>query len=282
MTTSEEMARALHLPPGLPGSGRLRYAAAMWFHARGGLGPRALEVFRVLAPRDGDDPAPLLAGEALPSPPDGSRAAALAAVVRELLEILRCTEGRGIAETRRALSGLTGAPAGDGRENAVVTEHLPAALKAVADGEPMLAAALADATPHLPWTTYRDYPEAAIGPAFGRAHAFCSILGETDACWYSARVDIGLFLMAPHLFYRDHAHSAPELYLPLTGRHSWRHRPGAPLIQRGAFEPVWTDPETPHATLAGPTPFLCLYAWLAHPQDPARVVPAGDWSRHER
>ncbi len=37
---------------------------------------------------------------------------------------------------------------------------------------------------------------------------------------------MGLFVIAPHVLYRDHAHAAPELYLPLTGPHGWRFAPG--------------------------------------------------------
>ena len=61
---TEEDAReraALATPVGLPGSGRVRYAAAMHLYYRGELSPDALEVYRVLALIDGEDPAPLLA-----------------------------------------------------------------------------------------------------------------------------------------------------------------------------------------------------------------------------
>jgi hypothetical protein len=51
----------LQTPPGLPGSGRVRYAAAMHFYNRGQLSADALEVYRILALIDAEDPAPLLA-----------------------------------------------------------------------------------------------------------------------------------------------------------------------------------------------------------------------------
>jgi hypothetical protein len=51
----------LSTPPGVPGSGRLRYAAAMHFYNRGMLEAEALEVYRILALIDAEDPAPLLA-----------------------------------------------------------------------------------------------------------------------------------------------------------------------------------------------------------------------------
>jgi hypothetical protein len=51
----------LATPPGLPGSGRVRYAAAMHFYYRGHLSADALEVYRILALIDAEDPVPLLA-----------------------------------------------------------------------------------------------------------------------------------------------------------------------------------------------------------------------------
>lgn len=50
----------LRTPPGPPGSGRLRYAAAMHFYTRGQLSDAALEVYRILSLIDGEDPGVLL------------------------------------------------------------------------------------------------------------------------------------------------------------------------------------------------------------------------------
>jgi hypothetical protein len=46
----------LSTAPGVPDSGRLRYAAAMYFHRRGMIGERTLEVFRVCAKLHDEDP----------------------------------------------------------------------------------------------------------------------------------------------------------------------------------------------------------------------------------
>lgn len=58
----------LRTPPGAPGSGRARYAAAMHFFFRGMLDAETLEVYRVLALIDGEAPAALLAARGLPDP----------------------------------------------------------------------------------------------------------------------------------------------------------------------------------------------------------------------
>ena len=58
-------AHPLAIPLGQPGSGRLRYSAAMAQYRLGRLSAEALEVFRICAPRDGEDPAGLLAARGL-------------------------------------------------------------------------------------------------------------------------------------------------------------------------------------------------------------------------
>ncbi len=44
-------------PLGEPGSGRLRYAAAMTLYAEGRIPPQVLEAYRIASARDGTDPA---------------------------------------------------------------------------------------------------------------------------------------------------------------------------------------------------------------------------------
>jgi hypothetical protein len=51
----------LHAPMGEPGSGRVRYAAAMYFHARGALTASELENYRICAKDDRADPMRLAA-----------------------------------------------------------------------------------------------------------------------------------------------------------------------------------------------------------------------------
>lgn len=60
----------IHEPLGLPGSGRVRYGAAMALYQAGRLGPAALEVYRELSAHDRRDPALVLAERGLPLPPE--------------------------------------------------------------------------------------------------------------------------------------------------------------------------------------------------------------------
>lgn len=54
------MTETVHIPLGLPGSGRQRYAAAMTLYQAGQISEAALEVYRICSPLDMQDPVPLL------------------------------------------------------------------------------------------------------------------------------------------------------------------------------------------------------------------------------
>ena len=58
------MTESVHIPLGLPGSGRQRYAAAMTLFQAGEISEAALEVYRICSPLDRQDPVPLLAAVA--------------------------------------------------------------------------------------------------------------------------------------------------------------------------------------------------------------------------
>ena len=84
--TWREALAALDVPPGVPGSGRQRYGAAMTLWREGLIPPEVLEVYRVASPLDGQDPVPMLAAAGLPRP--GSEIAALVAASRRLIASL--------------------------------------------------------------------------------------------------------------------------------------------------------------------------------------------------
>lgn len=63
------MPEGVHIPLGLPGSGRQRYAAAMTLYQAGTISEAVLEVYRICSPLDGQDPAALLMERRLPLPP---------------------------------------------------------------------------------------------------------------------------------------------------------------------------------------------------------------------
>ncbi len=272
----------LRTPLGEPGSGRVRYGAAMALYRRGLLSEEAVEVYRICSPLDAQDPAPLLLERGLrPIPKPGRASARLDTLFAEADRYLSHLSGPGVTEVRLGLARAVAAPVSSSFvPNAVVEACLGAALGSLDGTHPALATAIAAAASHLNWITYDDYPPEEIGAVFANSHAFASLVGEC-APYHAGDFDFGLFLMAPNLLYRDHAHPAPELYMPLTGPHGWRFAPGAPLTILNAHDPIWNGPNQPHLTKVGPLPFLCLYGWTQDAQIPARVVHADDWAELE-
>lgn len=283
---SDETLAHLNTQTGHPGSGRLRYAAAMTLNRAGRLSDAALEVYRICSAVDAEDPRGLLASRGLlaeaPQAPAQSPEAAIRALLAEAERYIATLPGPGVAEVRSNLARFAGGPVTPVtyRPNAVLAEHLSAALEPLGQTHPALASAIAAAVPHLGWATFDSYPADEIGAGFLTGNAYCIVMGE-DGPIKAQGFDFGLFLVAPHVLYRDHRHKAPELYAPLTGPHGWRFGPGTPLVIKPAHLPVWNLPDAPHLTKVGPVPFLCLYGWTADTSSPAQVIPAADWAALE-
>jgi Dimethlysulfonioproprionate lyase len=269
----------LSSPLGEPGSGRVRYGAAMALYQAGRICAAALEVYRIAAAHDGCDPRPMLAerGLAAPVPAEPEGGACLAALVAEADRYLARLPGDGPVEVRQGIARWTGPIRPQpGPSNPVVDAHLGVALASLAATHPALAGCIGDAVRHLTWVTYDLYPRAEIGEDFANGHAFASIIGGTGPM-AAPDFDLGLFLIAPNVLYRDHCHRAPELYAPLTGPHGWRFGPDLPLTIKPAHQPVWNPPDQPHLTKVGRVPFLCLFGWTRDVNEPARVIQANDW-----
>lgn len=278
------MSGLLGVPLGARGSGRARYGRAMRLWADDALSPAQLEAYRVAAADDHRPPRQVLEDRRLPIPADAtpSPEALVRALVEEADRYLAGLPGPGVTEVRTLLSRWRDGPVTLPATvpNGVVEAHLAPALEALAADQPALAGAIAAAAPFLRWIAFDGYPPDQIGEAFLRGHAFCSIVGE-GAPIPAQNFDLGLFLIAPHVLYRDHAHAAPELYAPLTGPHGWRFGAGRPLVAKPAHLPVWNPAHQPHLTKVGPVPFLGLFGWTRDIWDPAHVVPATDWPELE-
>jgi hypothetical protein len=276
----DETLLLLHAPLGVPGSGRVRYGAAMELFRNGAISEAQLDAYRDASPHDGRDPAALLSDRGLPAPPRPpvNPAAILHGLFVEVADYLDTLSHPGAAEVRSGLSKCrpSGRPS-RAMPHPIAAQWLEPALREASGFQPQLAAAIAKAAPHLTWVSYDAYSQSEIGDSFADSHAFASITGS-DAPYAAEDFEMGLFLIAPHVLYRDRCHSAPELYVPLTGPHGWRFAPGRPLIVKPAGEPVWNPPLLPHLTKVGQVPFLCLFVWTRDVNDAARVLPADDWA----
>lgn len=185
----------------------------------------------------------------------------------------------GLAEVQAGLAGAEGTLFRSLAPSPPPCGHLEKAVAAIV-GADELKAAISAALPFLSWVTYDVYPRAEIGGRFPKAHAFASLIGDGSP-FQAEDFDLGLFLIAPHINYRDRHHAAPEIYAPLTGPHRWRFGVNDPWIDLPAHQPVWNEPWAVHATITGETPFLCLFCWTRDVNRPAKVVYASDWDMIE-
>ena len=190
--------------------------------------------------------------------------------------------GLGVADVRAGISRWRGAAYQPKPPlSCKISSHLNPALTFMEnDGQAQFAAAIRAASPLLPWITYDLYPRSEIGDAFAENHAFVSLVGEGSMI-PAEDYDLGLFLIAPHVFYRDHQHPAAELYAPMTGPHGWRFGSGEKLEWREAHQPVWNEPMQHHATKVGAVPFLGIYGWTKNVRFPATVIFEPDWTAIE-
>ena len=279
------MTGLLDIPLGAKGSGRARYARAMILHRDNQITFAQLEAYRVAAADDSLGPAPTFADRALPLPvlPAPAPAAVILALIDEADRYLATLPGPGVAEVRAGIARhrfgpvLPTAPG----ISQVVDQHLPQAVAALDLSHPALSACLLAAAPLLNWTAYVGYDPARIGSDFLAGNAYATLIGP-QAPIAAQGFELGLFVIAPQVLYRDHHHAAPELYAPLTGPHGWRFGPGRPLVIKPAHSPVWNPPHHPHLTKVGPVPFLCLWGWTRDIREPAQVLPASDWPELER
>ena len=69
MNDAEHQLKLLAAPIGAPGSGGLRYGAAMFFYARGEMPAEMLEISRRCSKFDGEDPVKIARFEGISVPP---------------------------------------------------------------------------------------------------------------------------------------------------------------------------------------------------------------------
>ncbi len=277
----DDPARLIHEPLGLPGSGRVRFGAAMALYRAGQLGDAALEVYREAAAFDARDPAAMLAERGLQPVPEAAASDALGRLFDQSCLYLNGCSHLGQDAIAAGLARSSNQPKPQiAVSTPVIDRWLHPALAAMDAAHLPLADTIARAAPHLVWEVYAGYPRDQIGEGFLTGHSSALIVGK-DAPFHAEDFDMGLFLIAPHTLYRDHNHAAPELYAPLTGPHGWRFGPETPMEVRPAHRPVWNPSFHPHLTKVGAVPFLCLFVWTRDVDAVAQVLPADDWPELE-
>jgi hypothetical protein len=137
---------------------------------------------------------------------------------------------------------------------------------------PSVSAALAEIAPHLCWKQNANYSDELLGAGYMASYAYCEFIGP-DGFFAGDDFLMGLLLLGPGRFYKDHAHPAPELYWSLTGPSLWRRTPGV-FETRAAGSAIWHAPNVIHATRTTEAALLALWIWTEDTAYPARLVDA--------
>jgi len=149
-----------------------------------------------------------------------------------------------------------------------VCVRLPEAL-ALAPAETAGLVSLVDAlAPTLSWARA---PAATTPAEYFEGHAYAMLVGDGGFVPADGFM-LGLFLLAPGLFYPNHAHAADELYYLLSGRAQWQKSGGA-FAGFGPGELVAMPSMTPHAIRIGSEPVLILWAWYGDLHGPFVYLP---------
>ena len=61
-----------------------------------------------------------------------------------------------------------------------------------------------------------------IGRNYLNGNMNAELIGPNDGFFKSDELKLGIFLLEQNIFYKDHKHAAPELYLNLTSGIKWR------------------------------------------------------------
>lgn len=125
------------------------------------------------------------------------------------------------------------------------------------------------------------YPEEAdVGQAYRDGNMHTELIGPNGCVFQDDDFSLGMFMLAPQTFYRDHDHAAPELYYNLTGPCGWRFDKGH-WQDFGAGSLVWNPEGLAHAMRTYEQPFLSVYSWTSNVNSLCRVVPVDDWQEIE-
>jgi hypothetical protein len=118
--------------------------------------------------------------------------------------------------------------------------------------------------------------DADVGEGYLNGNMHCILVGPDGCAFTSDEILMGLFFLSPRTLYRDHNHTAPELYMNLTGPTGWRFDVGA-WGDKAPGAVIWNDPMAVHATRIYDQPWLAVFVWPDEIDASCNVVPASDW-----
>lgn len=189
--------------------------------------------------------------------------------------IRKSLKGEGAAQVKARLAEQDLSPAAavePSPRRLPATRYLPECVAASMFMAPDVAAALAQIEEFLRWKQNPNYSDRLLGAGYMDNYAYAEIIGP-DGFFPGEDFLLGLLLLGPGLYYRDHHHAAPELYWLLTGPSEWRLGNGD-FEMREAGETIWHEPHVVHATRTLTNPLLAVWAWTRDVSDPARLLEA--------
>ena len=102
------------------------------------------------------------------------------------------------------------------------------------------------------------------------------LIGPVNGHFKSKELKLGLFLLKPKIFYKDHKHEAPELYINLTSGTKWRFN-DSDWKSKSAGSIIYNEPYKVHAMKVGKEPFLSVWCWPKNSSKKCTLVPKNDW-----
>ena len=102
------------------------------------------------------------------------------------------------------------------------------------------------------------------------------LIGPVNGHFKSQELKLGLFLLEPEIFYKDHKHEASELYINLTSGTKWRFN-NSEWQSKSAGSIIYNEPYKVHAMKVGKDPFLSIWCWPKNSSKKCILVPKSDW-----
>ena len=102
------------------------------------------------------------------------------------------------------------------------------------------------------------------------------LIGPVNGHFKSKELKLGLFLLEPKIFYKDHKHEAPELYINLTSGTKWRFN-DSDWKSKSAGSIIYNEPYKVHAMKVGKVPFLSVWCWPKNSSKKCTLVPKNHW-----
>ena len=115
-----------------------------------------------------------------------------------------------------------------------------------------------------------------IGNDYLMGNMNTELVGPKNGHFVSKELKLGLFQLEPNIFYKDHKHEAPELYVNLTPGTKWRFNNSKWICKRpGSI--IYNEPFKVHAMKIGENPFLSIWCWPKNSTKKCILIPKSDW-----